>query len=140
MKMFKSSEFWAIPKSFENEYFGVVYALEYGDQIKIGSTNKPYERMRALTHNAQKYGDTKIGSVAFTTPHSNFRSNETLLHRKFASKRKEGTELFNITLEEAIKAFSGLEYLDESEKMGQEAKAFVGGMKDFWGWLNERQM
>lgn len=34
--------------SFKGTYLGVIYAVEFGDMLKIGHTIRPYTRMRQL--------------------------------------------------------------------------------------------
>ena len=106
-----SSNIWKITRANDFSKFpivrainqGVVYALEYGDCIKIGKTQNLTERMKTLTSQAKKYSFTNTGLVAYTEVHSNYSDNEKLLHYVFKDKRIDNGELFVIDLEYFIK-------------------------------------
>ena len=57
----------------QDTYMGVVYALKYGNMIKIGSSKHPYKRFIALKSQAEKYGNINIGDIAISGLHTNFR-------------------------------------------------------------------
>lgn len=48
----------------KDTYLGVVYAVEYGDKLKIGYSTKPYTRIMVLKRNAEKYGNMAWGVFA----------------------------------------------------------------------------
>lgn len=87
----------------QDTYMGVVYALKYGNMIKIGSSKHPYKRFISLKSQAEKYGNVKVGDIAISGLHTNFRENEKVTHHKFQKFRREGTELFDIDFETAKK-------------------------------------
>lgn len=118
-------------------WFGHFYVVEFGDMVKIGSTNNPYNRYMAFVREGEKYGKTKIGRFAVSPRHTNYRENEKALHKIHADKRKEGTELFDMKFEDAIRIPSEIEFLDESEKKNEKMhkttelfKSFVTG--EYW--------
>lgn len=114
-----------------NDYLGVFYVLEYGDTIKIGSSKKPYTRLMSLRRNAEKYGNITLGRMAISKLHTNYFSNEKVIHKKLDSLRKNGTELFFVGFEETLKAIEDmhLPFLDETKKIKKESKDFC----DFMG-------
>ena len=84
------------------EYFGYFYLLEFGNRIKIGCSKNPYQRYMTLKKEAEDYGNTKLGRIAISRPHTNYSQNETLLHKVFFEKRVNGTELFDLDLDDVI--------------------------------------
>lgn len=119
----------------KNSYLGFFYILEYGSGVKIGSTNNPAERYSSLRRNAVAYGDVSIGALAVSQPHTNFRENEAFLHQVFDSFRISGTELFHISLDQAITKISELsmEYRDDSAALEKRAEDFCEFAKEFTG-------
>lgn len=130
------SDIKEIQKNKSTEYMGFFYVLEYDDCVKIGCTRNPYERIRTLVHDAEKYGKSHTNRVAISLEHTNYRENEKFLHKLFASYRKLGTELFNITFDEAVSTIKNvdIEILDESAKIEKESEfAFNGLMHSLFG-------
>ncbi|MBD5144108.1 MAG: AAA family ATPase [Ruminococcus sp.] len=124
-QIFNSDEFERM-KSIENtiksSYLGFIYFLEYGENIKIGYSQKPSNRMKQLKNQAE-YGKIKLGNVAISKPHTNYRENEKLLHQYFNQSRIAGTELFSVTLKQILSDLpKDLKFLDESEKLEQESE------------------
>ncbi len=118
--------------SLKGTYLGVIYAVEFGNMLKIGHTSRPYTRMRSLEKIAE-YGGVQIGRVCVSIAHTNHAKNETKLLVYFAPNRKEETELFDIELNSFVAALQSgvIEFLDESEKLKERDKAFFDGMKKF---------
>lgn len=112
----------------QDTYMGVVYALKYGNMVKIGSSKHPYKRFIALKSQAEKYGNIKVGDIAISGLHTNFRENEKIAHHKFQKFRKEGTELFNIDFETVKDYLNTLELLDETIRINQDSETFKNGM------------
>ena len=86
----------------KNSYVGFFYILEWDDIVKIGSSNKPYQRYKTLQIIAENYGNSKLGRIAISQPHTNYRRNEILLHNYFKANRQCNNELFNMCFEEVI--------------------------------------
>lgn len=84
-----------------SDQHGVVYAVEYGEHIKIGYTKDLIKRVKSFLRNT-KYGDLSIKRIVYTAFHSNFTENERLLHDLFREFRIKGTELFAITLNDFL--------------------------------------
>ena len=121
-----------IEKSHSNSYMGFVYILELGNMVKIGSTYQPYQRLIALKRQAEKYGNIELGKFALSKEHTNYIENENMMHEHFKKFRKDGTELFNISMECAIEKFSKCaKLLDENEVKNKESEACFNFMKDF---------
>lgn len=81
---------------------GVVYVIEYGDNLKIGSTTNIVNRYYQLKHMSEDYHSTKIGNCYFTKLHQKFTKNEHILHDVFKDKRINNTELFSISLDDFL--------------------------------------
>ena len=82
IQIFNSNEFErmkSIESTIKSSYLGFIYFLEYGENIKIGYSRKPSNRMKQLKNQAE-YGKIKLGNVAISKPHTNYRENEKLLH------------------------------------------------------------
>lgn len=105
------------------KYFGVFYAVEFGECIKIGKSAAPYRRMTQLRIMAS-YAGKSLGKVCVSAPHTNFSENETRIHDYFAYARRGGTELFDLTMDLFIEKLPviNLEFLDDSEQIEKEAK------------------
>lgn len=112
----------------QGTYMGVVYALKYGNMIKIGSSKHPYKRFISLKSQAEKYGNVQVGDIVISGLHTNFRENEKELHHKFQKFRREGTELFNIDFETAKTHLNSLSLLDETVKMDKDSETVKKGM------------
>lgn len=116
----------------KNKYTGFFYVLEYGDWIKIGSTKSPYTRITTLKSNAEKYGNTTTGRIIISSPHTNYIDNEKKLHTFFSEYRKPGTELFNLSLDEALGEINNIvEYKDDTEQLEEKSRNFLHGMQRF---------
>ena len=124
-QIFNSDEFErmkSIESTIKSSYLGFIYFLEYGENIKIGYSQKPSNRMKQLEKQAE-YGKIKLGNVAISKPHTNYRENEKLLHQYFDQNRIAGTELFSVTLKQILSNLpEELKFLDESEKLTQESE------------------
>lgn len=136
LQIFKNPEFGAIRIIEKNtpEYMGYFYLMEYGDCLKIGSTKNPYQRVKQLVRQATKYGNSIIiGKVVLSAPHTNYRNNERILHEIFQLERRVGTELFNISLENALQVLedSPITYEDKSDEMNKHSEYFTNAMKSF---------
>ena len=99
--------------------------MEIGDKVKIGCTKHPYQRIR--THirnfsylNSLQDKQIKFGAVVLSPFCHNYENNETLLHQKFANKRLEGTELFDVDIEDVWRVMEfdleHISYKDQSCK------------------------
>lgn len=135
LQIFNNEEFGQIRTVEKNrkEFMGFFYVIEYGDLVKIGSTKNPYQRLSQIKRQASKYADVKIGKAAISKQHTNYRDNETKIHKLFSDYRKDGTELFNIPFEMALSTIknSDIKYEDKSQEMDKRATIFLDGMKKF---------
>ena len=121
-----------VEKSCSNGYMGYVYILELDDMVKIGCTTQPYQRVLLLKKQAEQYGNITLGRIALSKEHTNYRENETIMHKHFKEFRKNGTELFNVSLQNAMEEFSkSIQLLDESEIMGKKDCAFSDFLHKF---------
>lgn len=119
----------------KDSYLGHFYFLEYDAGLKIGCTNNPATRYAALSRSATKYGRVKLGALAVSPQHTNYRENEARLHQSFDSFRMPGTELFCISLPQAMSMLSAipLEYRNDSEQIITGAEEFCEFAKEFTG-------
>lgn len=121
----------AIEENKKNSYFGFIYILEYGKNVKIGYSKNPVIRIKSFKKQAE-YADCKIGNVAISKPHTNYIKNEKLLHEYFKQHRISGTELFSMTLKQALSDFpDDLKFLDESEILTQQYEQGFENLKKF---------
>lgn len=118
-KVVNEFELKQLENEIKNSYLGVVYILQYGENVKIGSTNQPFTRYKTLKHNAEDYGNVKIGKISLSEAHTNYRRNESELHKIFRDYRRLGTELFNISFDNAIEKLGNieLEFLNDSKEI-----------------------
>lgn len=108
---------WEI--SMANEYHdytvGVVYAIEFGDKIKIGKTSNFAKRLLQLKSVAN-YAEYEIGNYVLSPMCYNYSYNEKYLHFVFRNNRVENTELFyGVTLKDVEKEFNKIEWLQNKE-------------------------
>ena len=94
-----------------NPDHGFVYALEYDEYLKIGSTRQPSQRLAALGAQIRNYGDrtAKLGRMVISPPHRAYRLTEKQFHNLFAARRTRG-ELFQMTLEEFLASVAGCQF------------------------------
>lgn len=130
MQWSTSEDYLKLPNK-KVEYMGFVYAVEYGDQLKIGCTTKLKERIVTLKSQAEKYANKRIGKVAYTPLHTNYCENEKLLHHHFQNYRHGKSELFNMTFGEFIKKKPELTFLTDTSKLEEESAQFSEAMKRF---------
>lgn len=134
LMIFKNEEFGKLKNiKKDNDYMGFFYAIEYGELIKIGSTNNPYQRVMTLKRQAEKYGNIKMGNLVLSKQHTNYFENERKLHTYYKNKRKNGTELFNITIDEFCKNISktNIEYKNQTKDIENRSEKFCNMMKFF---------
>lgn len=102
----------------ENKFptgYGVVYTLEYGDVVKIGSTSNILNRFSTLKSKCMEYANRNITRIAISNPHSDYKLSESILHRWFNYFLIKN-ELFKICIEDAIHAVNFLKIgIDSSE-------------------------
>ena len=106
---------------------GCVYAVEFGDVVKIGFTTNFEKRIKSLKQTLRYRNEKrKIGKTYCSNEMHYATRAEAFLHERFKDRRIEGTELFRITFEEAEKAIKEVEqlklYSDEDEERRLEAK------------------
>lgn len=135
LKIFENpdcDELLQVERSLAGTYLGIVYALEFGDMLKIGHSIKPYCRMKQMKKTAE-YSGVRTGRMCISVAHTNHLQIEAELHAYFAPARKEGTELFNLHLDDFCSAIrpGKFEFLDESERIEARGAAFIEFAKEF---------
>lgn len=106
---------------------GCVYAVEFGNVVKIGFTTDFENRIKSLKLTLRYRNEKeKIGKMYCSNEMHYARRAEALLHKRFKNRRIEGTELFRITFEEAEKAIKEVEqlklYSDDDRERHLEAE------------------
>ena len=109
-------------KPSDMQFSGVVYAVEYDEMVKVGCTKNPIQRMKSLMRSAEKYGRCHLGRIAVSMPCTNYAENEKTAHQALAGKRKAGTELFSVSLDDAARSIWSLPIKDESEEINERSK------------------
>lgn len=126
MQVFEPKRFWEIEtleNTIKHSYMGFFYILEYGEKVvKIGSTKKPYTRLKTLLRSAEIYGNVHIGRFAISAEHTNYRENEFMLHRFFKDSRRAGCELFDRSFSEILESLPNLCFKDEFEYLREKDK------------------
>ncbi|WP_029423510.1 GIY-YIG nuclease family protein [Alicyclobacillus macrosporangiidus] len=111
------------------DYLGFVYVVEYGSFIKIGKTQNPHQRMKSIKSVGRNYGDTTIGRILVSRPHTNFNENERSIHEALSHHRVRG-ELFAMTLDEFMAGKFGLTFRDDVEMLRKRTEAHVNVLKE----------
>ena len=124
LKLFEQIDIPAIREyeKSKKKYDGYVYAVEVGEKVKIGSTTAPAQRIRSLSTMFSNYAMEKIGRIAISRPHMNFRQNEIILHSVFESNRIKSGEMFSIKFEDAVSEMKNLLF-DVSDKQRELREA-----------------
>ena len=91
---------------------GCVYAVEFGNVVKIGFTTDFEKRIKSLKLTLRYRNEKeKIGKTYCSNEMHYATRAEAFLHERFKNRRIEHTELFRITFEEAEKAIKEVEQL-----------------------------
>lgn len=115
-QIFKSLKDIQFDETFgRDKSIGVIYAVEYGDSVKIGCTRNPKNRLFALKSQCEKYSDKKFGRVLISEFHCGYSGTEHDLHIAFSPQRITDTELFTVTLEEVQKAIKQMPELKDKQ-------------------------
>ena len=106
---------------------GYVYAVEFGNVVKIGFTKDFEKRIKSLKLTLRYRNEKeKIGKTYCSNEMHYATRAEAFLHERFKERRIEHTELFRITFEEAEKAIKEVEqlklYSDEDWERHLEAE------------------
>ena len=90
---------------FRNDGSGFVYVIEYGKEIKIGSSKNLFTRLCTHESNIRILKREKMGRIAFCGPNRNYKILEKHLHLRFYNKRiSDYGELFSCRFEKACDA------------------------------------
>ena len=91
---------------------GCVYAVEFGNVVKIGFTTDFEKRIKSLKQTFRYRNEKeKIGKTYCSNEMHYATRAEAFLHERFKDRRIGRTELFRITFEEAEKAIREVEQL-----------------------------
>jgi hypothetical protein len=108
---------------------GVVYVIEYGDYIKIGSTKDIVTRYKQLYKQATDYCNVLIGECYYTVPHEKYKETEQNFHNLFIEKRKDKTELFNMSISEFFNSVQNFRI--DLSKNENNNKPFIDGVINY---------
>ena len=91
---------------------GCVYAVEFGNVVKIGFTTDFEKRIKSLKQTFRYRNEKKKIGKTYCSNEMHYATRaEAFLHERFKDRRIEHTELFRITFEEAEKAIKEVEQL-----------------------------
>ena len=91
---------------------GCVYAVEFGNVVKIGFTTNFEKRIKSLKTQLHYRNEKKKIGRTYCSKEMHYATRaETFLHESLKDRRIEHTELFKITFEEAEKAIKEVEQL-----------------------------
>lgn len=85
---------------FPDKRYGFIYIMEYGDYVKIGSTNDLRRRVNQHRHMVIDYNNNSLGRIIVSVSHLNYKANEKLIHSKLKSFRRCNTELFELSIDD----------------------------------------
>ena len=136
IKIFENSEFGkvrTVEDETKNEYYGFVYALEFGNFVKIGCTRKPFERLNSLRRTIVNYAQKDMGRFALSCAHTNYCQNEKILHNIFQKYRVVSTELFMVDFDKAVEEMNNSIVLkDESKIMEEKSEITLKNLKNIF--------
>ena len=118
-----------LEKTKSSEYTGYVYVVEWDDNVKIGCTQSPFKRMKDFNV-FKNYTETSIGKVAISKECTNYRQIENFLHRYFSKYRYKGTELFDMSLEQAMSLMPEITFIDETAEKRKQADKLLNFAKN----------
>ena len=105
---------------------GYFYIIEFSKNlIKIGCTRYPASRIEQLSSTIAKEIDLPIKRIAVSGQCKNFREYEKTMHKAFRKERIEGSELFEVSFDTALKVgmFLITTVNEETEGKAQALKA-----------------
>lgn len=120
-----------LPASGSTPWHGYVYAIEYGDGIKIGHTTNLQARIKAIKRSAANYSDLSTGRIAYTNEHTNHKDVESQLHRFYSALRIDKCERFRITLDNFLATAPAIDLKDESVEKRERSNAFGSALIAF---------
>lgn len=89
------------------KHCGVVYAVEFGKYIKIGSTSCIPRRYKQLKQIAENYAFSKFGKFYYSQQHENYFKNERKIHKILENFRIKRTEMFDLSMCEFLERICG---------------------------------
>lgn len=90
---------------------GFVYAIEFGQFVKIGCSTSPYNRFITLRGELRRKMNLSPGRMAITPPCSNYKTLECEAHTHFAPERISGSELFEVDFDKVVVFFETMSFL-----------------------------
>ena len=87
---------------------GVVYAVEFGNYVKVGCTSNPKARMSQLNAVATKYARVALGRIAISEYAFDYFGAESRAHKALSASRLDGSELFDTPFANAVMVLNDL--------------------------------
>lgn len=100
----KNREALALLQKNTQKGFGYFYIVEFSeDLVKIGCTRHPASRMEQLSCTIAKEVGLPIKRIAVSGKCKYFQKYEKIMHNAFKKERIEGSELFRVSFDTAVK-------------------------------------
>lgn len=122
----KNREALALLQKNTQKGFGYFYIVEFSkDLVKIGCTRHPASRMEQLSCTIAKEVGLPIKRIAVSGKCKYFQKYEKIMHNAFKKERIEGSELFRVSFDTAVKVGTFLikTVNEETEENSQAIKA-----------------
>ena len=120
-----------LPASGSTPWHGYVYAIEYGNGIKIGHTTNLRSRIKSIKRTAANYSNLDTGRIAYSREHTNHKEVELLLHRFYAEHRVDKCERFNVTIDQFLSTVPDIDFRDESDAKQTRSVAFCNALRSY---------
>lgn len=104
-----------------NDYYGLVYVMQWGNCVKVGCSHNIYSRLISLNQTA-RYGGKEVTRIAITPFHYNYCENEKAVHKLLDEYRVKGTELFNISFDFAVEIVNSLTLSDGKYEISRKER------------------
>lgn len=98
------------------EKTGYIYIIEFTENIKIGQTINPEQRIPLIKGNLKNYANTEIKRIFVSNKLKAFKEIEKQMHQTFQNKRINNGELFNVVFFDAVREFFNHEDYDPQKK------------------------
>lgn len=95
---------------------GYVYIIEIDNEVKIGQSVNPYNRLYELKHTLENYGHRVLGRAAISPIHVNFAETERKLHNHFQKHRIESTELFTLSFDTVMTSLPSIDLFKDLDE------------------------
>ena len=98
------------------EKYGYIYIIEFTENIKIGQTINPEQRIPLIRGNLKNYANTEIKRIFVSNKLKAYKEIEKKMHQTFQDKRINNGELFNVDFFDALRELLNQEDFDPQKK------------------------